>query len=223
MGGLEVEQMSNERYPGYDVLSKRHTPSWNEQTRRAINRRLAVPDGPRFFTAAEWQTLEALCGRIMPQPRDRPPVPLSAYVDEKLRIGREDGYRLASMPRQGEAWKRGLAALDEEAKAAHGGRRFHQISPAEQAALLHLAQRGELSGPAWRGMPSKSFFQNRVVHDILNAYYAHPTAWNEIGWGGPAGPRGYIRMGFDRRDPWEAAEARPGQEAKALRENKRVG
>ena len=55
------------------------------------------------------------------------------------------------------------------------------------------------------------------------AYYAHPTAWNEIGFGGPASPRGYVRMGFDRRDPWEAAEAKPGDEAAARRENRRVG
>ncbi|MFP3740311.1 gluconate 2-dehydrogenase subunit 3 family protein, partial [Burkholderia sp. SIMBA_019] len=30
------------------------------------------------------------------------------------------------------------------------------------------------------------------------------------------------RMYFDRRDPWEAAEARPGVEDKARRENRRA-
>ncbi|WP_428488225.1 gluconate 2-dehydrogenase subunit 3 family protein [Rhodopila sp.] len=215
--------MTDARYPGYDVLSKRDTPSWNEQTRRAIDRRLNVPDGPRFFTADEWRTLEALCRRMMPQPADRPAVPLPAYVDEKVWIGREDGYRHAGMPLQGEAWKRGLAALDDEAKRAHDGRRFHEIGSADQDALLKSMQEGALSGPAWGGMPSKLFFKERVVHDVINAYYAHPIAWNEIGWGGPASPRGYVRMGFDRHDPWEAAEAKPGEEAKALRENRRVG
>ena len=214
--------MSNDLYPGYDVLSKRNTPSWNEQTRRVIDRRLSVPRGPRFFSETEWQTLQAVCRRIMPQPADRPPVPLAAHVDEKVRVRREEGYRPAVMPRQDQAWKRGLAALDEEAKAAHGGRRFHELGPADQDALLHQAQEGRLEGPAWGGMPSALFFETRVMHDILTAYYAHPTAWNEIGWGGPAGPRGYVRMGFDKHDPWEAAEAKPGQEAKALRENKRV-
>ena len=61
-----------ERFPGYDVLSKRDTPSWNEVTREVIERRLATPREPRFFTASEWRTLEALCGRILPQPPDRP-------------------------------------------------------------------------------------------------------------------------------------------------------
>jgi hypothetical protein len=40
--------------------------------------------------------------------------------------------------------------------------------------------------------------------DLCGAYYSHPFAWNEIGFGGPASPRGYVRMDFNRRDPWEA-------------------
>jgi hypothetical protein len=71
---------------------------------------------------------------------------------------------------------------------------------------LTQMQSGELTGEAWAGMPSKLFFEHRVIPDITHAYYAHPTAWNEIGFGGPASPRGYVRMGLNRRDPWEAVE-----------------
>ena len=71
-------------------------------------------------------------------------------------------------------------------------------------------------------MPSKLFFDKRVVHDIAGAYYGHPTAWNEIGFGGPASPRGYVRLDANRRDPWEAAEGKPGEETKALKENQHV-
>jgi len=45
-----------------------------------------------------------------------------------------------------------------------------------------------------------------VLRTAVSIYYAHPAAWNEIGFGGPASPRGYVRLGFDRRDPWEADE-----------------
>jgi hypothetical protein len=44
-----------------------------------------------------------------------------------------------------------------------------------------------------------------------------------MGFGGPASPRGYVRMGLDRRDPWEAAESKPDEEYHALRENQGVG
>ena len=210
-----------DRYPGYDVLAKRHTLSWNEPTRRAVDRRIAVHPGPRFFSEAEWTTLQAVCDRILPQPSHRPPVPIAAYVDEKMFKNTIDGYRLASLPEQGEAWRTALVALDTDAQERHGTR-FHQLDPARQDELLTAAQKGELAGPHWRGMPSGLFFAKRVLHDIPNAYYAHPTAWNEMGWAGPASPRGFVRLDADRRDPWEAAEAHPGEEEKARRENARV-
>ena len=214
--------MTNDRYPGYDVLDKRNTPSWNEQTRRVVDARLAIPREPRFFSESEWQTLSAVCDRIIPQPKDRAPVPLPAYVDAKLLANRGDGFRNAKLPPQREAWKRGLAALDRDARRI-GGARFHELDVARQDALLKEMERGELSGPAWGNMPSKLFFSHRVIPDITSSYYAHPTAWSEIGYGGPTAPRGYVRMGFDRRDPWEAVEAKPGQEGAARRENRRVG
>ncbi len=84
-------------------------------------------------------------------------------------------------------------------------------------------QEGRLNDAAWSGMPPKLFFTQRMAHDIVMAYYAHPTAWSEIGWGGPASPRGYVRMDFDKRDRWEAAEAKPGHEEAARRKNLHVG
>jgi|SRR5579884_197654 len=212
-----------ERYPGYDVLAKRHTPSWNEATRRAIDRRLALPRGPRFFTEAEWAVLDALCACIVPQPRNRPPIPTAALVDNKLYSGDGDGYRHAKLPPMGEAWRRGLAAFDAEAQRRFG-RNFAALQPFEQDFLLRHAEAGDLDDPAWGDMPPDLFFEHRALHDVTQAYYSHPTAWNEIGFGGPASPRGYVRMGFDRRDPWEAAEARNDDEAEAARrENRRVG
>jgi len=34
-----------------------------------------------------------------------------------------------------------------------------------------------------------------VMRAVLAAFYSHPWAWNEIGFGGPAYPRGYMRLG----------------------------
>ena len=213
-----------DRYPGYDVLAKRNSPSWNDQTRAVIDRRLAIdPNRHSFCTEPEWQTLRALCDRIVPQTVARPHrVPLAAMIDEKLQANGGDGYRYAELPPLREAWRRGLAALDAEANARHG-LRFHALDGVQQDAVLTAVQEGDVRASDWRDLPAASFFKKRVLHDIVGAYYAHPTAWNEIGFGGPASPRGYVRMYFDRRDPWEASEARPGREARARRENAHVG
>jgi len=110
--------------------------------------------------------------------------------------------------------------LDLPAGTAFGG----TVDAADQDALLRRAHRGELQGPAWGGMPSDLFFKERVLKDATHAYYSHPTAWSVVGWGGPASPRGYVRMGVNRRDPWEAVELKDGgDEAAVRRENSRVG
>jgi hypothetical protein len=213
-----------DRYPGYDVLRKRNSPSWNDQTRAVIDRRMAIdPDHHAFFTDTEWSTLRAICDRIVPQPPGRAhPAPLAAMVDEKLHTNNGDGYRDARLPPMREAWRRVLAGIDAEATSRYG-RRFHELGALLQDDLLKAVQNGQLDEKVLGGMPAKIFFQKRLLHDVVSSYYAHPVAWSEIGFGGPASPRGYVRMYFDRRDPWEAAEARPGGEVKARAENARVG
>ena len=210
-----------DRFPGYDVMRKRDTPSFNEATRRALDARLAIPNQPRHFSPEEFAVVAAVAARLVPQDGGRPAVPVAALVDHKLHTGRSDGFRGAGMPREAEAWRRGLQALDAEARDAHGAG-FAALPPDQQDALLRRMESGELTHDAWGGMPCKTFFKQRMGHDIVLAYYSHPESWNQIGWGGPASPRGYVRMGYDERDPWEAAEAYPGEEQRARRENRRV-
>ena len=206
------------RYPGYDVLAKFHGMSWNEASRRTIRERLTTARQPRFFTDEQWQTVCVLCDCILPQPPERAPVPIAALLDARLYSGRTDGFRRASLPEQDEAWRRAIGALDTEAQSAHGVS-FHQLESAQQRELLCRLQAGELKHAAWGDMSGQEFFRHRLLPDLAAAYYSHPTAWSEIGFGGPASPRGYVRMNFDRRDPWEASEATAGRELLAQQEN----
>lgn len=200
------------RYPGYDVLAKRDTPSWDAPTRAVIDARLATPHAPRYLDAARWQTLMALCACVVPQGGERESgnaaaIPVAALLDGKLLADRRDGFRDARLPPLREAWETGLAALDAESEAAFG-EPFHRLDTEGRHALIAHMQRGELRCAAWRGMPSALFFAKRVLHDLCAAYWSHPAAWSALGFGGPANPRGYVRLYFNRRDPWEAVEAR---------------
>ena len=216
-----TERVTSGRYPGYDVMSKRDSQSWNDKTREVIDARLAVEPRPVFFSADEWKTLVALCDRVMPQPEGRFRAPLAAYVDRHLLAGKKKGYRFADMPQPGEAWKRALAALDEAARGKHG-RPFALLTEADQDAMLAQMADGSFNADAMQGMPSKTFWTSHVIHDVVGAYYAHPSAWSEIGWGGPASPRGYVRLDLDERDAWEPEEAATGREERTARENQRV-
>jgi hypothetical protein len=209
------------RFPGYDVLSKRQGVSWNDKTREVIARRLSIGPAPQFFTTEEFLTVVATANRIVPQPPTRPAIPVAALIDQKLHLSQSDGYRQPGTPRDGDAWRLGLKALVAESQAAFGTL-FHILIEADQDILLARMQKGELRDPAWSGMASDVFFRTRLAKDIVFAYYAHPTAWSEIGWGGPASPRGYVRMDYDERDSWEAAEVRDGDVEAARRKNNRV-
>ena len=79
--------MTERHFPGYDVLAKRDTPSWNEVTRKAIDRRLAVSRQPKFFSGEDFATLEAMCDRVLPQPPLTPTDPrVAARMDQLLNV-----------------------------------------------------------------------------------------------------------------------------------------
>lgn len=210
----------HDRYPEYDVLAKRDTPSWNDATRRVIDERLATPLVPRFFTDAEWAVADALVRRILPV--DANAVPLVALLDAKLLANHGDGFRDADMPYMREAWQLGLAALEADAQAQHAGRSFAALSGDEQDVMLQRMQTGQALPSHWIGLDPQKFFTRRILVDVPALFYCQPAAWNEIGFGGPASPRGYVRLEANRHDPWEAAEATPGSGVSAERENRHV-
>jgi hypothetical protein len=209
-----------DRFPGYEVLSKRDSMSWNDPTRQAIDERLAIEDKPAFFSDEDYRTLQALCDRILPQP-EAVKVPLAAFIDRGLLEHGDTGTRYEPMPYDGECWKIGLAALNAEAQAIFG-MRFCELESGDADALLKRCQAGTLDNAAWGRVPPAMFFHRRILWDIPGAFYAHPSSWNEIGFGGPASPRGYVRMQANRRDPWEAAEAYPGKAEIAARANAKI-
>jgi hypothetical protein len=54
--------------------------------------------------------------------------------------------------------------------------------------------RGRLVGGAWDELNVTRAW-SVVMRMMLSAFYSHPWAWNEIGFGGPAYPRGFMRLG----------------------------
>ncbi|WP_246089357.1 gluconate 2-dehydrogenase subunit 3 family protein [Paraburkholderia guartelaensis] len=217
------------QYPGYDVFAKRDTPSWDAPTRAVIDARRNTPDQARYLAPSRWQTLKALCDTIVPQPANAndahaPRVPVAALVEGKLLDDRRDGFRDARLPPLREAWETGLSALDAESVAALRAP-FASLDDEQRRALVTHMQRGELHSKAWHSMPCDVFFAKRVLHDVSAAYWSHPLAWNAMGFGGPANPRGYVRLYTNRRDPWEAVEATDESDAAlaaASKENERV-
>lgn len=192
-------------YADYDVLAKWDTPSWDDQTREVIRKRLTEIPARRFFSATEWQTLEAVCARLVPQPERSTPISIAPWIDEKLYHNWRDGFRYDDMPPLRDAWRLGLEGIDREGRRRFGAD-FRTLSGADQDAVLRAIQAGDVSGGVWQNLPAKRFFTTVLLKDVVGEYYAHPAAWSEVGFGGPASPRGYVRLGENQRDSWEGQE-----------------
>ena len=194
-------------YPDYDVLAKWDTPSWNEQTRAVVARRLRDVPPRRFLTERQFATLEAVCDRAIPQPeRGVSKVPIAPWIDARLFRNQTSGTRYVPLPPLQECWRRGLDAI--EAEAQHRYRRsYHALDKTEQDLILRAMNAGETEAPAFGPhLPAQKFMRHELLRTIVEVYYAHPAAWNEIGFGGPASPRGYVRLQPNRHDAWEGEE-----------------
>jgi hypothetical protein len=186
------------RFPGYEVADEAST--WDPVTRRVVLGRLEQPEPLRFFEPHEAAIAHALLDRLLAQDHE-PRVPVVEPIDRRLAEGDGDGYRFADMPEDGEAWRRSLAALDADAREQHG-RDFVELTRDAQVRIIESVRTAD--GP-WHGLPGSRVFSLWMRYGC-GAFYSHPWAWNEIGFGGPAYPRGYKNLGLDRREPWEVKE-----------------
>lgn len=191
------------RYPNYDVLA--NADNWDEITRKVVFARLEPPGPFRFFTQAERPTLIAFCDTVLAQD-DEPRVPVASMVDAKLADGKLDGYQYAGMPDDRDTWRLVLAGLDEWARDKYGLDSFAAGDEATREQIVEGLSKGELSGGSWDRL-NVSRAWSVVMRMVLSEFYSHPWAWNEIGFGGPAYPQGYMRRGpLSTLEPYE----RPG-------------
>lgn len=189
---------AEERFPGYDVM--RQQAAWDQVTASVVTARLG-PAGPSlFFTAEEEPAARALLDRLLAQDED-PRVPVFEVIDARLAEGRGDGFRYEDLPDDPEAWRQSIAALNETARSDFG-QPFAQLAYREQRDIIEAVR---LCKGRWHGLPASRLFSLWMRY-ACSAFYAHPWAWNEIGFGGPAYPRGYKYLALGAREPWEVEE-----------------
>jgi hypothetical protein len=191
------------RFPGADATKQsRH---WDDVTTGVVLSRLGLPSDIRFFTPREEALARALFDQLLDQ-RSEPRIPVVNMVDSRLAENITDGWHYEKMPPDAQAWRDSLAHLDDDARESTG-HGFAELGWAEQTVLLqHIHDADQ-----WHGHPASQVWSLWTRY-ACTAFYSHPTVWDEIGFAGPAYPRGYKNLGLDSREPFETADARPGQD-----------
>lgn len=139
------------------------------------------PPPPRALSPELASTLDAFADRIIPADANGPGAAASGvgdYINRSLLEWNQADLPLLSA---------GLQALETQASAAHPGKRFTTLDPAQQDALLLAMEAGELSGFA----NSQQVF-NRLHRLVLEGMFSDPyyggnrdyAGWDLIGYPG---------------------------------------
>lgn len=195
-------------YPGFSTLSQR--AFWDKATRDVVTARTQAPSPPKFFSPDEWKFWTVVFAHLIPQ-TDRIPerqIPLLPPLDQRLHLNKTAGYRFENMPEDREVYKIGIEAINQEAQHRYGGE-FLELPHLQRDLVLQAIHDGkpQAARHIWKKMSVHRFWQ-LILGDAMDAYYAHPWAWDEIGFGGPAYPRAYTRLERGEPEPWEVEEKR---------------
>ena len=193
------------RFPGLDVVGQRN--HWDAETVAVVAARLEAPALLRFFDVGESEIVTALVQQLLALDGETS-FGLCASIDSRLADAFIDGWHYDSMPEDVVAWRRSVVALDDESRM-----RFHAsfIELDDVVRTRVVAGVQDAGSGHWHGMPANRLWDLWLRY-ACTAYYAHPDAWNEIGFSGPAYPRGYKNTGIDKREPFEVKDAHPGED-----------
>lgn len=195
-------------YPGFSTLGQK--AYWDATTRETVEKRVKETPPIRFFSAEELTLMTAIADRLIPQDdrAEERRIPIVNVIDARLSAEKLEGYVYEDMPIDSEAYRLGLKAIEAMAVELYS-KRFIGLDGVRQDLILKSIHDSKPMAALdlWKGMSVHRFWA-LMLGDCITAYYSHPWAWDEIGFGGPAYPRAYMRLEGGQPEPWEKPEKR---------------
>ena len=174
----------------------------SDATRQVLTERLNAPlQLPTFFSADEFALLQAICNRLIPQNNRPESIDIAGGIDERLTQNKTNGWRYDTMPADGDAYKQGLAGIEDSAQILHQ-QSFGQLSGTDQDSIISLIQTGDAPGVTWQTLPAVRFFEELLAEAVEN-YYSHPLAQEEIDYVGMADLPTWQHIGLNQLDDRE--------------------
>lgn len=199
--------MNRLHYPNFDVLAEKD--HWDKFSRAVVLERLK-PSQPSFLNATEVRTLRTVVENLLYESREDVLNFVVFHVDRQLASPIGESERKADVPPQGDLLRRGLNALDAFA-TTNSGKPLSECQPEFQAKMLQDLQQSMLSmTDEFADIPQKDLFKKLLLLAV-DALASHPIIWSEMGFAGPAYPRGYYRIEHGLTDPWEAKSSKSTQ------------
>lgn len=188
-------------YPSFNVMKEQD--AWDDHTQSIVASRLEPKKELRFFTAEEAQLMRQISSLLV---NDQNPEVLDyvvGHIDQALYQSPGEGQREAGVPEASILVRAGLQAIERGAQAQYGCS-FTELELQRQKDFVQQLSRFNAEPKdVWGHIPQKPLF-TKLMSMTVEPYSSHPAVWSDIGYAGPAYPRGYVRTQMGQLDPWEA-------------------
>lgn len=195
--------MRNDKYPQGTLSTLLDTSMVTYETREVLKERLVRKEirKPSFFDNETFTTLRAVCKRLIPQPDRERTVDVAGCLDTILAEGKGNGWRYDELPPDDKAYPTGLYGINETAKIMFGVA-FKLLDAAKQDQVLSLIQNNTARGKTWESMPAHLFFEE-LLAALVELYYSHPYAKEQIGEVAMADAKGWQKIGLNELEAHE--------------------
>ena len=161
----------------------------------------------QFLTVEEKEVLKKICTHLAFDDREEILQFVIDHIDQSLASTIGEGQRKQGILKADILVREGLRALNELANEQFS-LRYIELEPEKQRTMLEEISKQQTGpGAYWGNIAPKDFFK-KLLTLTVEAYCSYPTVWSEMGYGGPAYPRGYVRTQMGQLDPWEAKPKR---------------
>lgn len=189
--------MGNNQYPEGWVKGLLETDFVKEPTRNLLLDRLnkKTKPTPVFFDTESFSVLQCVCMRLIPQDREEP-IDLAGLLDEQLSQSPGNGWRYDALSDDKVVFLQGLKGIEQISRMAFA-KTFCDLDDAEMEQVLLTVQAGNAKGDVWDNIPSNLFFEE-LLASLVELYYSHPIAKEEIGDVSFADGKGWKNIGLDQ-------------------------
>lgn len=188
-------------YPTFNVMEEQD--AWDDHTQAVIQSRLEVRHVVKFLSKEETAVVETIVSHLTGDNRKEIIDYIVSHIDSMLQQNTGESQRKYGVVPAKELVRKGLPALEHSVLNMYGKRYTDLDTSMQQTVLVQLSQGSLEQASFWVNIPQKPLFQ-KLLDWTVEAYCSHPLIWSEIGYAGPAYPRGYMRTQLGQLEPWEA-------------------
>lgn len=186
-------------YPTYDVYSEKN--EWDTGTQEVLHKRVHPVEGS-MLTADMKRTLQAIAKSLFPSHIGEQTLSISMNLDQRLTNKKLKAFPKGAAHSKEQIILQGLTFAEHES-ILEDKKPFFQLSDDEKHEKLHRWRVNKGNNEVWTPIKS-SLFYTTITAELLKLIYSDPSVWSNIGFGGPAYPRGYYAFGPKQFDNWEA-------------------